>query len=106
MTDDPNPEGLAPRSTCAPVLRISRAVNRAISSPPPRNLCQRCRRVLRLPGRHLGEQRHAEDAIARTLGVREAARAVPEAGVGGLQMDGLRVVNRGLHATRLEGGAD
>src|SRR5213592_1035506 len=65
----------------------------AICSARPHDLGERFGSVLGLLERHLREQRHAEHALAGSLGVREAAGPVTEAGVSGLQVDRPRIVN-------------
>src|SRR5438445_1371829 len=79
---------------------------RSVYSARTDDLGERLRGVLGLLDRHLGEERHAEHALAGTLGVREAAGRVTEAGVGGLQVDGPRIVNGRAHAARRQRLAD
>src|SRR5438093_111597 len=79
---------------------------RSVYSARTDDLGERLRGVLGLLDRHLGEERHAEHALAGALGVREAAGRVTEGGVGGLQVDRTRIVNGRAHAARGQRLAD
>src|SRR5437867_10861958 len=102
------PTRRAPGCTAPRRGRASRAAlcARSVYSARTDDLGERLRRVLGLLDRHLREERHAEHPLAGTLRMREAAGCVTEPGVGGLQVDGMRIVNGRAHAARRQCLAD
>src|SRR6266852_5004327 len=79
---------------------------RSVYSARTDDLGERLRGVLGLHDRHLREERHAEHPLAGALGVGEAAGGVTEGGVGGLQVDRMRIVDGRAHAPRRQRLAD